>query len=236
MSFLRLPYRRETGPMNMAADWWMIRWARETGACLFRRYGWIHPQTSFGYGQKAQWVEEVTGEPLEQMVRRPTGGGIVRHQTDLTYALVLPDGSPIAEVSPMELYGLVHRILGEVLAHWGVASQLMPCRERSGGVIPGDCFLQPVGLDLMDGNGARKLAGAAIRRVRSGILLQGSLELEGFPDLDHREVEQGLAESLAREWGETLEDAEWPKDFENQRSPEAQRFSSLDWKKERKSA
>ena len=56
--------------------------------------------------------------------------------------------------------------------------------------IPGDCFNEPVGRDLMDVDCTNKLGGAAMKRTRQGVLLQGTLDLESWPCLDHSNLEK----------------------------------------------
>ena len=68
---------------------WLLEQLQSLGGQAFRRYGWVSPQITFGYGQKADWVASETQKDLASLIRRPTGGGIVRHGTDLTYCLVL---------------------------------------------------------------------------------------------------------------------------------------------------
>ena len=93
MSLYHLPYRKEKGPENMATDVWLLGKVESWGGQAFRRYGWASPQITFGYGQKFGWVEKETGKDLAVLIRRPTGGGIVHHGTDLTYSMVFMKGS-----------------------------------------------------------------------------------------------------------------------------------------------
>jgi len=234
MSLYHLPYRRESGPENMATDWWMLSQASQWSGPIFRRYGWDRPQITFGYGQKASWVESETRKPLQNMTRRPTGGGIVRHGNDLTYGLVLPVGSLGAEMPPMEFYGKIHQRWGEALIEQGVANSLMPCPEKSKGGIPGDCFREPVGRDLMDEMGTQKLAGAAMKRTRNGVLVQGTLDLGKWPDLNHLQIEIKFLELIARDLAEKIVVEDWPEELELQRLEQVKTFSSVEWTRDRK--
>ena len=168
------------------------------------------------------------------MTRRPTGGGIVRHGSDLTYGLVLPVGSVGAEMPPMEFYGKIHQRWGEALIEQGVANSLMPCPEKSKGGIPGDCFREPVGRDLMDEMGTQKLAGAAMKRTRNGVLVQGTLGLCNWPELDHLQLETKFLELIAHDLREIIVGDVWPKELEAQRQAEVKTFSSIEWTRDRK--
>lgn len=236
MSLHQLSYRKELGAENMATDMWVLEKIESWGGQAFRRYGWTSPQTTFGYGQKASWVEEKTKKNITDLIRRPTGGGIVHHGTDLTYCLVLARGSLGAQIPPMQLYGLIHQRWGEVLDEENILNSLMPCPEKSKGGIPGDCFKEPVGRDLMNGNGTQKIGGAAMKRTRKGVLIQGSLELGEWPNLDHGTMEKKFLKLIAQDFDETIHSMEWPSELEEKRLPLVTLYSSFHWNKERKTA
>ena len=235
MSLNNFAFRRESGPENMATDRWLLETAERLSGPAFRRYGWDIPQFTFGYGQKAAWVEKETGRTLSQLTRRPTGGGIVAHGTDLTYCVILPRGSLGEQMAPMEFYGLLHQRWGEALAEHDISSSLMPCPQQSRSRIPGDCFKEPVGRDLMDGEGVTKLAGAAMKRSRKGVLIQGTLELAKWPDLDHGELEENFLQRMARDLEESICAVEWSEEMTTERQSWVDIFSSLGWTQDRKS-
>ena len=51
-------------------------------------YGWDRKSASIGYIQKFSAVEDQS----YTVVRRPTGGGVVFHDVDLTYTVAVPKG------------------------------------------------------------------------------------------------------------------------------------------------
>jgi lipoate-protein ligase A len=117
------------------------------------------------------------------LVRRWTGGGIVFHGADLTYSIVIPVTDAAFNESSISIYEKVHRALVTVLNEIGEHAVV------AGGVDPGgiaaemrtavnasgySCFANPVRADVMiDGC---KIAGAAQRRTRRGLLQQGSIQ------------------------------------------------------------
>jgi len=218
----------------MAADMWLLEQLQSLGGQAFRRYGWVSPQITFGYGQKADWVTAETQKDLASLIRRPTGGGIVRHGTDLTYCLVLSKGSIGEQMPPMQLYGLIHQRWGDALDAQNIESCLMPCPQNSKSVIPGDCFKEPVGRDLMNATGNRKLGGAAMKRTRKGVLIQGTLELGDWPNLDHEILENNFLKLIAKDFNEIINPIEWPSNLETQRLSLVKTYSSLCWTRERK--
>jgi len=234
MSLHHFCYRKETGAENMATDMWLLEHMHSCSGLVFRRYGWAKPQVTFGYGQKADWVAQETQKDLTSLVRRPTGGGIVHHGTDLTYCLILSKGSAGEHIPPMQLYGLIHQRWGEVLDTQNIENCLMPCPEKKRSGIPGVCFKEPVGRDLMNGNATRKLGGAAMKRTRKGVLIQGTLELGDWPKLDHKILENNFLKLIAKDLDEIINPIEWPTDLETQRLSLVKTYSSICWTKERK--
>src|SRR6476469_7536724 len=162
--------------MNMAIDEVLL----ETAAVpTIRFYRWRSPALSFGYFGKFSDIAICAAE--RDLVRRWTGGGIVFHGDDLTYSIVIPANDPVFDESSIAIYEKIHRALADVLN--GVGERAVV----AGGVDPGgialskhaaasgyNCFANPVRVDVMM-NG-RKIAGAAQRRTRRGLLQQGSIQ------------------------------------------------------------
>ena len=65
-----------------------------------------------------------------------------------------------------------------------LSTSLKPCPELRQKGIPGDCFREPVARDLMTEDGSQKIAGAAMKRTRAGVLVQGTMDLSVLPTLD----------------------------------------------------
>src|SRR6267154_2201779 len=88
----------------------------------FRHYGWRGPAFTFGYSQKIAFVREslASAEAPFELCRRATGGGIVDHRDDWTYALVIPRGHPLEELRASQSYRAVHEALAEALRALGV--------------------------------------------------------------------------------------------------------------------
>jgi lipoate-protein ligase A len=119
------------------------------------------------------------------LVRRWTGGGIVFHGKDLTYSLVIPSRDTAFFESSTLIYERIHQALCDALSETGQPAVVAAGDDR----VPGSamvatrtgisdagysCFANPVRADVMiDG---RKIAGAAQRRTRGGLLQQGSIQ------------------------------------------------------------
>ena len=191
--------------MNMAIDEALLEYTVEPS---IRFYRWNSPALSFGYFGRFADVAHYSGE--RDLVRRWTGGGIVLHGEDLTYSLVLPASADAFAESTVSIYEQVHRALGNALLASGVATQLnmvaAVCDRRvyAGLARPerryNHCFAQPVQFDVV-ANG-QKIAGAAQRRTRRGLLQQGSIQnVDLANDLAER-----FAQALSDKCNETVLD------------------------------
>ena len=91
MEFHLLPTRTGAAAENMALDFLLLQRYPDPAAFRFRHYEWRGPAFTFGFGQKIAWVRaQLAPEGSVDLCRRPTGGGMVDHRRDWTYALVIP--------------------------------------------------------------------------------------------------------------------------------------------------
>ncbi len=159
-------------PLNMALDEVLLG---EVSGPLLRIYRWERPAVTFGYFGRHAAV--AAAWPGREIVRRMTGGGVVPHGEDVTYSLIVPASHEFAGRSPREIYRVVHEALGSLLGGIGERAMLAAPPAGEG---TGVCFESPEEFDLLARG--RKVAGAALRRTRQGLLLQGSIQ--EFPDIE----------------------------------------------------
>ena len=155
---------------NMSVDELLLEAAPQFGTPLLRTYRWDRPALSIGCSQSYPAEQEAR----YAIVRRPTGGGNVFHDVDLTYTAVIPAGHPIAALDRMESYRIFHEAMLPMLDALGAHAGLK--QEESARVDRRTmrCFTSPSRFDVVADDGA-KYAGAAQRRTRNGILHQGSI-------------------------------------------------------------
>ena len=154
---------------NMALDETLLEAMPRLGQPVLRFYGWTEPAASFGYFQRIADVERAT--LLRPLVRRPTGGGIVPHDADWTYSLVFPTSHEWYSLRAEESYRRVHEWVQAAFWKIGVVGELADSARRAG---PGQCFVGWEKSDLLWRG--KKIAGAAQRRARVGLLIQGSVQ------------------------------------------------------------
>lgn len=150
---------------------------RERDDLALRLYRWEPFGLSLGHFQKAAdpaFLARLEDEEFAT-VRRPTGGGAILHAHELTYALVGPESAPPFSGGVEPSYRIVHDVLIDVLAQYGVhatyaagAPTALPRSQQ-----PFLCYDRSTALDLVvDG---KKLVGSAKRRVEGRALQHGSI-------------------------------------------------------------
>ncbi len=169
MNWLLINSGKCDAAFNMALDEALLEAASCLGKPVLRFYGWTEPAATFGYFQKYVDVERTT--LLRPLIRRPTGGGIVPHDADWTYSAVYPPGHEWHSLKAEESYRCVHEWIQSAFAQLNVATELAPCCKKS---APGQCFAGHEKSDLLWRG--KKIAGAAQRRNKLGLLIQGSVQ------------------------------------------------------------
>lgn len=154
--------------LNMAIDEVLLRTATIP---LLRTYRWSRPSVSFGYFAKFAEIER--DWPEREAVRRWTGGGIVAHGEDFTYSLLIPHDCAFFKMRTADSYRAIHACLATALGVGAEALAPQPAPKVSAA-----CFANAARHDVVVGS--TKVAGAAQRRTRFGLLHQGSIQ---YPDL-----------------------------------------------------
>lgn len=154
---------------NMALDEALLKSMPRLGRPALRFYGWTQTAASFGYFQKYADLERLTS--LRPLVRRPTGGGLVPHDADWTYSLAFPPDDAWYSLSAVESYRKVHEWIQAAFAKLDIPTSVAPDCVKT---LPGQCFQGYERFDLLWRG--KKIAGAAQRRTRDGLLIQGSVQ------------------------------------------------------------
>ena len=224
-----LPRSDATAALNMARDLLMLEAYPEPARARFRCYGWAEPAFSFGVSQR--WAEWRPRAPEAcALVRRPTGGGLVSHLGDWTFALVLPPGHPVQDLDALESYGVVLAALERALLAQGLPVRRVPRPEgERRQSAPAVCAERPEPHDLVRADDGRKVAGAAQKRGRDGLLLQGYIERAALPGCDWPRLEADAAAALAEALGTAPRAVGEPSYPKETAAELAARFGSRAW-------
>ena len=154
---------------NMAVDEALLENSPKIAKPILRFYSWNEPAATFGYSQCLSGIARVTH--LRPLIRRPTGGGLVPHDADWTYTLIFPPNHSWYALKAIESYERIHEWIRGAFQKIGVATELSPCSKKE---VPGQCFIGAEKSDVLWCG--KKIAGAAQRRTKSGLLIQGSVQ------------------------------------------------------------
>ena len=175
--------------------------------------------------------------------------GLVDHREDWTYALVLPRGHAFETARAVESYRAIHAALADALHTCGQPATLKdrcdgaPCSieeeadsqaPASTSKLPSVCFTRPELNDVVHPDTGKKIAGAAQKRTKEGLLFQGSILRSAAPavrdwDAFHEAFVQALASALALPAAE----APWPDFAEGEQEALVEQYASAEWREAR---
>jgi lipoate-protein ligase A len=170
------------------------------------------PTLSLGYFQSLAQARSDPRWATVPIVRRPTGGGAIWHQHEVTYALVMPAAHPMAR-SRNDLYRAVHAGIVKLLASLGAHSSadaesecpnLAIAPEQTEHKRPLLCFTDRNPHDIVIGG--YKVTGSAQRRRAGAVLQHGSLLLDSSDRTPELRGIRNVAEITLgpQEWSDQL--------------------------------
>lgn len=152
---------------------------------ILHHYDWLGDSLTYGYFIKPQQMLHM--EALErsglQIARRPTGGGVIFHLSDLAFSVLIPATHPAVSLNTLQNYALINgavlRAIQRYLGQERVVGLLeqTPCAGEP--KMANYCMAQPTRYDLL--LYGKKVGGAAQRRTHRGLLHQGSIYLATPP-------------------------------------------------------
>jgi lipoate-protein ligase A len=161
------------GAAQMAADAGLLAHAGATGVAVVRVYAWARPTLSFGRHEstRGRFRAAALAAAGVDAVRRPTGGRVLLHDREVTYAVTMPITD---DATLRETFAAINAVLLSALRGLGVAAEEVPEAPvlRPG---LGTCFAAPGKGELVVGG--RKLVGSAQYREGGALLQHGSILL-----------------------------------------------------------
>lgn len=137
---------------------------------ILHLYRFAKPSATFGHFIKIE--EHLKTPSMLDLAKRPTGGGIIFHTFDLAFSVLLPATHVAFSDNTLSNYHYINSAVARALE----AVDLLPDEP-----LPLDppsqhfCMAKPTKYDVMIKG--RKLAGAAQRKMKQGLLHQGSISL-----------------------------------------------------------
>lgn len=166
-----------SGSKNMRTDIEMFE-AYENGTIgsTLRIYSWNPPCISLGYSQNtAEEIDvERAGELGWDLVKRPTGGGIVFHnEAEVTYSLVTALDNPILPKGLVPSYKKISEAIIYALKLIKISAEIRKPSAVSRKQKAELCFSYPAEYEVVVGS--RKIVGSAQKRGKRTLLQQGSI-------------------------------------------------------------
>ena len=177
---------------NMALDEALLQSCVQLSTPILRLYGWTEPAATFGYFQK--YADVAAWTDFRPLIRRPTGGGLVPHAADWTYSLSFPPQHWWYDLKAIQSYEMLHQWVSDSFNALRVATKLAPETKKD---LPGQCFAGAERFDLL--HAGQKIAGAAQRRLKNGLLIQGSVQRQP-KSVARKSWEEQFLQTAAVKW------------------------------------
>ena len=228
----QLPVRSDSAAANMAADFLLLQHYPDPTRARWRHYQWHRPAVTLGYAQKIGEVRQQLGEDAFdlELCRRPTGGGIVDHRNDWTYALVIPAKHELGAARAAESYRAVHQVVANTLDNQDCPAILQPPETiEPAAAGPAVCFARAEPADVIHARSRTKIAGAAQKRSKRGLLFQGSIARSAVGGIDWDQFETEFGESLGELLQKTNAPCPWPEPWDEMVDALAEDYASEAW-------
>jgi len=148
---------------------------------ILRFFNWEKPGITFGFAQRYKNIIDILSDEHKNfdITRRPTGGGIVIHETDITFSFIFY--SP-EEFNPKKTYNKIHSAIFEEYKQNDIKIDIANISNSNYNINNPimECFKKPVEMDLTY-NG-KKILGGALRKFSDYMLYQASLQFENARD------------------------------------------------------
>lgn len=147
---------------------------------LLRIYQVPGPSITIGRAFHQIGIETLQHERIP-VCTRPTGGGLVRHGSDLIYSVIARKDTYPTFHQVRTSYLSIHEAIQQAFKNLGFPTELFRCddpvakKNIKASTSIDECFQKPVPTDLRWKD--EKIAGGAQWRKREGFLHQGSIQL-----------------------------------------------------------
>ncbi|MBJ7449386.1 MAG: hypothetical protein JHC93_03390 [Parachlamydiales bacterium] len=231
MRWRRLNTGKNSAKINMELDQKILLDADSCDDAIFHTYDWIDNSATYGHFiNPFNFLNEqsVKSAPLD-IARRPTGGGVVFHITDLAFSVMVPSTHPLYSTHTLSNYTAVNHCVLQAIKTVGINldSYLLPQDPTAlDSACQNFCMAKPTIYDVMIGS--KKIGGAAQRKTKLGFLHQGTISiaplaasvlesflLPGTKVLEAMQansaylVDQQITKTELTEWRNRLNEALW---------------------------
>lgn len=173
----------------MALDEELLDGLRSSPEPILHLYDWQTDAATYGHfidPAKYFDMQEVQKKGLD-LAKRPTGGGIVFHITDLAFSVLIPSDHEAFSLNSLDNYIFINQKVKEAIASFISLETTLLAQEETQEIL-NFCMAKPTIYDVMIGS--KKVGGAAQRKTKYGYLHQGSIFIAPLDDVYLQEVLQ----------------------------------------------
>lgn len=181
MSWRVIDSGRGSAEGNMRVDGLLLKEMELSKRPTLHLYEWEGLSATYGHFAVLEKLLDMEGVKRVglQLGRRPTGGGVIFHQADYAFSVLIPSSHPRFSLNTLENYALINNAVIDAVALFaknGPSPELYDASSvKSRHLFDNFCMAKPTKYDVMiDGH---KVGGAAQRRTKAGFLHQGSISL-----------------------------------------------------------
>jgi lipoate-protein ligase A len=163
---------------NMAVDeTLLLEYQKHVSMPTLRIYGWAAPAVSIGHSQDPHRLLnlETLDEKKVPLVRRPTGGGILFHDNEITYSVIASASDFSATNSVRDSFKKITGFLIEAYKMMGIQAGFSGTRPGEPHRLEEFCLARKEEYDIIAGG--KKIGGNAQRRLHQTILQHGAIPL-----------------------------------------------------------
>jgi lipoate-protein ligase A len=167
--------------VNMKRDYELLQQLQSTPHPIYHDYSWEGDCATYGHFIEPFDFLNAAAVAKHQLnlAKRPTGGGIVFHLSDLAFSVLLPASHPAYSLNTLANYAFVNQVVSQSISHFlgqKACPELLPHEPTPmDAACKNFCMAKPTKYDVML-NG-RKVGGGAQRRTKYGYLHQGTIAL-----------------------------------------------------------
>lgn len=184
MDWKYLDTGKRSAAENMALDTALLEDLKEEKQAILHLYDWTQDAATYGHfidPSKFLNLKGVEHFSLD-LAKRPTGGGIIFHNCDLAFSVIVPSTHPAFSLNPLDNYAFINnRVITAIKQMIELPADLLPdepialdehCKNF--------CMAKPTKYDVMIQG--KKVGGAAQRKSKYGYLHQGSISIGLLPE------------------------------------------------------
>ena len=166
---------------NMRLDQELLSDLSPEGDPILHLYEWHQGSATYGHFADPSLLLDLEGIEKEgiKLAKRPTGGGVIFHDWDFAFSLLVPSKNRFFSLNSLENYGFVNGIVSLTVKNF--LEEEIDLNLIKEDKTPYDtlcarfCMATPTKYDVVSQD--KKIAGAAQRKCKQGFLHQGSIAL-----------------------------------------------------------